>query len=224
MRLGVRKFGSVSGGFFVLALIFAVSPTGCAHRGNNELLESRLRAQEERIAAVTRQKEDLGHQLAAARRERELLRRQTADSPHLFPEQIQAASAVESIQIHRLLSGYIDRESPAMKLVVQPIDGSGEVRRGPGQFRIIAKPAPPEGEPNDLIQVGSTSEEPPVEWTFSTIETEDAWHSGFGRGYHFSLPIQPAAQQVAMEFRVIFSAVDGRRFETSEVISPAANE
>lgn len=229
MRLGVHDVGGRFGAVWLAASIFA-SPAGCVQRGNTAILEGRLRAQEERVAVITQENETLISQLTAARRESEMLHKQVAGDLRLFPEQTHAASVVESIHIQRLLSGYTDGESPAVKLVVQPLDSDGEIVRSPGQFRIIARLASPADETESADEAESAQQvsvqvdEPPVEWRFSADETEEAWHAGFGRGYHFSLPVAADAQKLDLEFKVVFLSVDGRQFESSEVIpSPDAN-
>lgn len=204
--------------FFMIATLI-----GCVGRGNTELLESQLRLRDEQLAEARRHKDATDRRLVAIERERDLLASRSADNNPILPEQARAASAVENIEVQRLLSGLVDTQSAgkAVKLVVSPVDADGEVIRVVGEFRVEAVRAPPaDDDDSEAIELVAHQESNLGSWKFTNRDADNLWRTGFARGYHLRLPVHPEAATVPLKFTVKFTSIDGREFETTAVIAP----
>jgi len=185
---------------------------GCALRGNTELLESRLRQQEDRMVRLEAQLRTTESELTAARGESQHLREQLAGrgEPAILPEQANAMFRATGVQFNRLLTGGLDRDgSPGDELlsaVVVPHDADGELVKLPGRIELQAF---------DLAMNGN--QKLIGRWQFGVDECRTLWHSGFlGSGYLIRVPWieTPRSSRILLHARLV--TTDGRQFDTSE--------
>ena len=114
---------------------------GCALRGQIDILESRLRQQEDSIAQLQGQLSTSQSQLQAARRETEDLNTQlTAGTRTARVEQLSALGQVEAIELNKFLTGGLDRDGiPGDELfsaVIVPTDSQGNLVKVPGSVSL----------------------------------------------------------------------------------------
>lgn len=198
-----------------MSILLALAVCGCGlRRGNVDLLEARLRQQEDRLYELQSQLAQAHTELTTARRETDLLRDQLANrgTAALLPEQTTVLSRVEGLGIDPLLSGGLDRdEKPGDDLLaamVTPRDADGNVLKLPGTLRLelfdLARPA-------DKQRIG--------QWEFDPEQTRDHWHNGLlGSGYRFRLPWQQIPQHEALLLHARLTTADGRQFDASETL------
>src|SRR5579864_7144033 len=105
----------------------AALAAGCASRGQIDVLESRLRQQEDSIAQLQNEVSTSKSQLVAARRESEQLKTQLSEQTRTARvEQLSALGQVEGIALNKLLTGGLDRDGAPgdeiLSAVVVPTD------------------------------------------------------------------------------------------------------
>lgn len=191
-----------------------VGLSGCLGRTQADLLQARLREQQQILAETQAQLDASAKELKLARKETEGLRHQLAKSgaPGLLPEQSDALVRVSAIRINSMLTAGFDRDDAYGddSLVVQftPVDDTGEVVRLPGEVRIrVVDPALPE----DSQTVD--------EWTFSAAESRERWVRGFlGNGYQFTLPWQRPPKNSDLVVHVQLRPADGREFTATHLV------
>jgi hypothetical protein len=203
----------------LLVLLLGVV-SGCANRRNSDLLESRLRMQEDSLREMESKVASARSELAAARMESDQLRNALASQGKkpLLSEQAQTLYSATEIQIDKLRSGGLDNDGrPGDDMVtaaILPRDRDGELVKLAGTIELelfdLAKP-------NDRQRVGK--------WTFDANQSSEHWHRGFlGSGYFFKLPWQQAPENSQLVLRATLTAPDGRRFDASETIRVALAE
>ncbi len=185
--------------------------TGCASRGQLELLEAEVRQHKDSLYRAETKTNELESQLALARREAELIRSQVAASGGQVPLPEQSGNLVRlaGVKINTLLSGGKDRDGqPGDDLLValiSPHDEQGDLVKIAGEIEIEAYDMT---RPGDDKRVGR--------WTFNPEQAAKAWHSGFvGAGLQFELPWQevPANKELLVHARL--KTTDGRQFDTN---------
>ena len=187
---------------------------GCAARRSHEIVEGRLREQNQLLAETESRLQKTQNELAIAREESDTLRQQLlADgrSP-ILPEQADALFRATGIKINELLTGSLDRDDlpgeELVNVVLVPHDADGEPIKLPGQIQI------------ELFDLGQPGEQKSLgTWTYDIAEAREHWHSGFlSSGYLFRLPWQqpPRSPQVVLHARL--KTADGREFDTSATI------
>ena len=187
---------------------------GCMGRGHTDLLEARLRHQEDRLRQMQREADKSDAELAAARRETDLLRSQlTQDGTGiLLAEQSELLARATGIRVNTLLSGGIDR------------DGA----KGHEGVSVVLIPHDQQGDPVKLIGTASLElsemrDGTPYSlgtWSFPPKELRLHWNSGlFGAGYQFDLDWQVVPQSTALVLDAQLSTADGRQFETSAEVT-----
>jgi len=161
----------------VLALCLAL--TGC--RGNVELLEIRLREQEDLLHRTQADLSQVRNQLTASRELSARLQKQLAETSRgaLVPEQAQALFRVQGIHIHKRLTAAMPSESATqpvtLNLVFFPHDSDMQPVKVPGQVTVHWVSA------DDPFGA-----EPLGEWKFTTEEVREHWHQGIiGSGFQF---------------------------------------
>lgn len=184
---------------------------GCASRGNVEMLETRLRVQEDQIYALQRQLKTTGGELAASRRESDALRTRIAEHATSLPveEESNAFHRLEAIQINKLLTGGLDRDGQPghdhFATVITPVDANGELVKASGSLRI---------ELLDLT--GDGTERQVALWEFSEEEAENLWKKGFvGSGYSIQLPWQQTPRVERLMLHARMTTADGRQFDAT---------
>lgn len=199
----------------------AALAVGCSSRGQMEVLESRLRTQEDSIAQLKSQLSTSETQLQAAHRETLDLKTQLADkSGGTKAEQFSALGQVQGIALNKLLTGGLDRDgSPGDELlstVIVPTDADGNLVKVPGTLDVtVLDLSKPEGEQ----RVGH--------WEFGPKDSDSLWHQGFlGSGYLVRVPWQATPQSPTLLVHARLKTVDGRQFDTSQsirIVPPAAS-
>lgn len=194
--------------------LLAAAVCGCAARRTHEVVESRLREQNQLLSERESDLRKTEGELEIARREADTLRQQLiADgkSP-ILPEQADVLFRATGIKINELLTGSLDQDGqPGDELltaVIVPHDADGEPMKLPGEMEI------------ELFDLSRPGEEKRIgSWTFDASQSREYWHSGFlSSGYMFRLPWQqpPASSQVVLHARL--KTADGRQFDTSSTI------
>ena len=196
--------------------------SGCSSRGQLELLEAEIRQHKDSYRSVEAKNAQLESQLAAARRETELVRSQVASNggQALLPEQSGNLVRLTGVKINTLLSGGKDRDGQPgddlLVALVTPHDEQGELVKIAGDVEIEAYDMTRPGE--DKL-VGR--------WTFDPAQSAKVWHSGFvGAGLQFELPWQEAPQSKELLVHARLRTTDGRQFDTSsplKVVPPQSS-
>lgn len=198
-----------------LLLLAFLSVCGCATNRNTEILEARLREQEDRFMELQSQLSGTRSELKAARLEANSLRTQLTDrdrSP-ILPEQARNLYGLAGIELSKLLTGSLDRDGrPGDELlatVVVPHDEQGSLVKVPGRFEF------------ELIDLSASENEKRIgHWEFGTDETRTHWHQGFfSSGYSFQLPWQQIPKSSKLLLHSRLTTTDGRQFDTSRQIA-----
>jgi outer membrane murein-binding lipoprotein Lpp len=186
---------------------------GCASRGQLDVLESRLRQQEDSISQLQTQLSTSQSQLQAARRETADLNTQlTSGTRTARIEQLSALGQVEAIELNKFLTGGLDRDgSPGDELfsaVIVPTDSQGNLVKVPGSVSLTLFDL---SLPEAQQRIGR--------WEFTPKQCESLWHSGFlGSGYIVRVPWQQPPQSAALLVHARLKTIDGRQFDTSQSI------
>jgi hypothetical protein len=195
----------------LLPCLLAVLLAGCSSPRKTDVLEARLRSQEDMIAVYESEIQRVKTELASARRESEDLRIQLADSgrPVTPAEESGAAFRTTGIQLSSLMTGGLDTDGrpghDALSVVVIPHDGDGELVKVPGRIEIEA--LDPTG-PGGAQRIGH--------WQFDQRDIHEYWHKGVVQsGYQFQLPWQTAPRTEQVVVLAHLTTADGRRFDTN---------
>jgi outer membrane murein-binding lipoprotein Lpp len=208
MRLGLRQslFGATLLGTLVLA-------AGCASTGQLDVLESRLRRQEDAANQLQAQLAESQNQLQAAKRETVDLRTQLANGKKIaHAEQVVALGQVEGISLNKYLTGGLDRDGvpgdEMFSAVVVPADADGNLVKAPGSVIVTVLDL---SKPEAQQRVGR--------WEFGPKDSESLWHSGFlGSGYVVRVPWQSLPESPTLLVHARLKTIDGRQFDTSQSI------
>jgi len=187
---------------------------GCGLRGDVDLLEARLREQEDRLYALDTDVNKAHSQLASLRRENDMLYARLAghSAEIILPEQADSLFRAEGIRIQKWMTGGLDRDNqPGDEMliaVISPHDAEGETVKLPGTIQIqLIDPS----KPKQQQQIGN--------WTFEREESRKYWHSGImASGYQFRLPWQIVPNSSELLLNATLTTVDNRQFSTSEII------
>jgi hypothetical protein len=197
----------------VLLLGTLVLAAGCASTGQLDVLESRLRRQEDVNNQLQAQLTESKNQLQASRRETVDLRTQLADGKKVAKaEQLTALGTVEGISLNKYLTGGVDRDGvpgdEVFSAVIVPADAEGNLVKAPGSVSLTVLDL---SKPESQQTVGH--------WDFSPKDSEDLWHSGFfGSGYTVRVPWQKVPDSPSLLVHARLKTVDGRQFDTSQSI------
>ena len=198
----------------VLTWMSALMLCGCLGRANPDLLQARLREQQEHLVNVERQMETAQTELRRARRESDQLRAELARSG----KQVVAAEYNESLirasklQINSLMSGGLNRnDQPGDDAVVaylSLVDDDGEVIKLPGSVELtLLDPSLPE----PARQIGH--------WRFSAEDCRSKWTRGFsGAGYQFTVPLQRSVQHEQLVLSAKLTTADSRVFDATQLV------
>jgi len=194
-----------------MSLLLILTLYGCGGRGNSDLLEARLRQQEDDIFALQRDLKESHQALETAQHQTEVMQNQIVDASKgaLLPEQTQALYKVTGVKVNNLLTGGVDLDNkPGDELwttMVTPHDADGETVKLPADMEL------------ELVDLKQTGENRRVGvWTFSSEEVRSHWHSGFaGSGFRFELPWQrqPGSDDLTLVVRM--KSQDGRVFNAN---------
>ena len=200
--------------FCALALL-ALGMAGClGHRGETELLEARLRQQQNRADANARDLAEAREQLQLARRDADLLRRQIAEGggnplPSEFTDQLFQASG---IRFNGLMTGGRDRD------------------QAPGDETLVAVITPHDDQGDDVKLIGTIDLEvldmslPERDrriagWTFTPEQARGMWKNGmFSRGFQWEAPWPKPPGSKELLLHASLTAPDGRKFDATHPI------
>lgn len=187
---------------------------GCLGRGNADLLQARLREQQEHMVEVERQKDAALAELKRSKRETEQLRAELDRSG----KRIVAAEYTESLvrasklQINSLMTGGLNRDNvpgdDSLVAYLSLVDDDGEVIKLPGAVELtLLDPSLPEAS----RQVGL--------WRFSAEECRRKWTRGFtGAGYQFTVSIQEPVQHDQLVLHAKLTTADNRIFDANQLV------
>lgn len=193
-----------------MSLLLVLTLCGCGGRGNSDLLEARLREQEDNIFALQRNLKESHQALETARHQTEAMQKQLAKASNgtLLPEQTKALYQVTGVKVNSLLTGGVDLDNQQgdelWTTLITPHDADGET---------VKLPADMELELVDLSQTGANRRV--GIWNFNSEEVRSHWYSGFaGSGFRFELPWQrqPSSEDLTLVVRM--KSQDGRIFNT----------
>ncbi len=215
-----------TGAMLVLVTVCAVATSGCrgpiggvGSASTEEILESRLRVQEQQISDLQGQLERTENDLKAAQRRSDDLQARLSRENEiaLVSEQHEALFQVTEITINPMLTGGLNRDGEPgddlLSVMVIPRDENGDPVKLPGRITF---------ELHDMTL--AESERRLGRWKFSPTEMREHWQSGFvGNGFRFQLPWQQKPRNSTLLIHARLNTPDGRQFDaTHEVrIQPA---
>ena len=191
-----------------------IAATGCASRGNVDLLEARLRDQEDQLHSLHAQVDRKNSELTAARRLNETLKQKIVQ-PASYDKTIELNERqfqVTGLKINPLLTGGFNRDGQPgddqVTLFFAPID------RRDQPIQVIGR------VDCELLDLTRPSEQQRLgHWSFDAAKTRAAWQKSLGSfGYRFELPWQTRPSSGELELRVQFHSEHGDRFEASAPI------
>lgn len=195
---------------FCLACAIA-SCRGVSHR---EMLETKLRQQEDQLAEFSSRLDQTQSELLATQRAADALRKQLADRGQavLAAEQSAVLHRAAEIRVQSWLSGGVDRDGvpgdEGLSVLVLPVDATGDTLKLPGALDI---------ELLDLSQ--PTGEQSIAHRQFPPDRVETLWHRGFlGTGYLIELTWDRIPAHPDLTLNVKLTAPDGRLFHTTHSV------
>lgn len=187
---------------------------GCSAVKERDVLEARLRDQEDMLASYQSQLDRVKTELDVAKREAGQLRTQlthgeTSPAGRNDPG---AAARVEGIEFSSLMTGGLNRDmepgDDGLSVVLAPHDHQGELVRAAGSFEI---------EAFDLA--ASDGARKIGRWRIDLADSQNHWHQGvIQSGYRFELPWQelPSSDKLLLHGRMISS--DQRQFDATATV------
>ncbi len=200
-------------GRFLCAVTLALL-AGCAGTSKRDVLESRLRHQEDMLSRYQSQLDRAKTELGIARRESASLRTQLAESGSAgtSPDEVDASFRVAGVAFSTLMTGGTETDDQpgddGLTVVLVPQDADGELVKVPGTVEIEAFDL---SHPEGAQRIGH--------WQFDADNSHQYWHNGvIQSGYQFELPWQdrPRSEKVLLHGRIV--AADGRQFDTTHTI------
>jgi hypothetical protein len=200
-------------------MLCALAATGCASRGDLDVLESQLRQEELTREEIVAQLNQAQNELKLARRESTALRKQLTEHrlTALPPEQADVFYRAEAIKFNMLMTSGQDRDGQpgdeGLSVLLTPVDTHGDLVKLAGEVEL------------DLFDMTRPAGEQRLgEWKFTLDEVRESWHKGFlSAGYLFKVDWQtpPASSELTLHARM--TVADGRQFDaTTQVkVSPA---
>lgn len=187
----------------------ALAISGCASRGNLEVLESALRQQEDQLAALQRELTATRGELEVSQNEISRLRTQLAQNGQQAhsPEHLENEFKAVGLRFNSYLTSGLDRDGipgdEMLSVLLYPHDEQGGLVKLIGTVELKAVDL---SAPKGQHEIGS--------WTFTPSQTKDAWHSGFlAAGFLFEQPWQQPPQGADVTLHARFKTIDGRQFE-----------
>ena len=192
-------------------LLLALLAGGCASRRDVDLLEAKLREQEDQVRALHAQVKQANSELTAARRLNETLKQQyvrPASHDETF-DLDELHFRITGLKINTLLTGGFDRDGKPgddqITLFFTAVDDRDRTIQVPGRVECeLLDPT----QAADQQRLGS--------WSFDSQKTRAAWVKTLGSfGYRFELPWQTPPRSRDLELRVRLHSANGNQFETS---------
>lgn len=205
-----------------MSLLACLFVAGCGARGNAELLEGRLRAQEDALRELESRLATTESELRLAREEAVALRRQLLEQEQqpIATETLRAHNRAVGIRFSKLMTGSVDRDGipgdDLLHVVFYPHDLNGELVKVPGAIEL------------ELFDLSQTDADRRIGvWRFDESESYEYWHRGlFNSGYLFRLQWQEAPRSSELVLHARLTMSDGRVFEASqhvEIRPPSAS-
>lgn len=199
---------------YSLTWMSALLICGCLGGTKPDLLEARLREQQDHLVAAERRIELAQTELQRVRREADQLRSELARSGKavMAAEYTESLVRASKLQINSLLSGGLNRDDQpgddALVAYLSLVDDDGEVIKLPGAIQLtLIDPALPEPS----RQIG--------QWRFTAEECRTKWTRGFtGAGYQFTVPIDQPLSHEQQVLNVRMTTSDNRVFEASAML------
>ena len=199
---------------FRLFSLAVIAASGCASRGNVDLLEARLREYEDRLRSLNAQVDRTDSELTAARRLNETLKQKVVQSAshEATIDLSELHFQVVGLKINSLLTGGFNRDGQPgddqVTLVFAAINQREQPVQLPGQVEC------------ELLDPSQSAEQKRLGlWTFDAAKTRVAWQKTLGSfGYRFELPWQSPPTNSDLELHVRFQSQHGDRFEASAPI------
>lgn len=188
---------------------------GCASGRQTDVLEARLRQQQQVIAEHERSLAEVQDELQLARRDATQLRTQMASSgaSGRAPEVAEVMLRAEGIQFNTLMTRGLDRDGrpgdEGITAVILPVDGDGDLIKVPGSIELEALDL---SQPEKQRTIGR--------WTFTPDEAREHWKRGFiTSGYVIDLPWQqlPSSGEIVLYGRLV--TTDGRTFAANHTVT-----
>lgn len=196
--------------------LLAMAFSGCiTSNADVELLEARLRDQQDLVSRYEKSLKDNQQELSIARKESRQLREQLASAgkPVLLPEHADVLLRAEKLAFHTMMTGARDLDGrpgeERLHVVLVPQSNAGETVRLIGAIEIEAV---------DLTR--PSGQQSLGRWTFTPEQAREHWHNGFlASGLQFELPWAelPQSSDVVLNARLV--APDGRRLAASHKIT-----
>ena len=193
------------------ALLLVTAGLGCSTARTVDVLESRLRHQEDMLANYETEMKRVKSELSVTRQEAEGLRLQLADSGQqtVPAEESGALFRAAGIQFSALMTGGTDLDGETghdgLSVVLVPHDHDGELVKLPGSIELEAFDL---ATPGGAQRIGH--------WTYGQRDVHNYWHKGvIQSGYQFELPWQTAPTSEKVLLVGHLSAANGRKFDTT---------
>ena len=211
----MRLLNPITWPYSVLSAAALSFVAGCQGRGHIEVLEARLREQEDQAVALRQKLERQHKELVAARRLNETLNQKISHTGAELPptDELERQHGVTGLKINSLLTGGVNRDGQPgddqVTVVVTPVDHLGKPVQLTGDMQcVLIDPAQPEGEQRLGL------------WTFDESMLADAWTSSLGSaGYRLELPWQQAPTSRELELRVRMNSEHGDKFDASAKVN-----
>lgn len=184
---------------------------GCGSRSHDDLLEARLRTQQDQLYRLQAELEQSRSELVVARKQMTLMNTSaiSAGGETILPEQADSLSRIAGIQFNRLLTGTLDRDDQpgddTLHVLITPHDEQESLVKVPGRIRL------------ELLDLTRPTDQRIVQsWDFSIDDCREHWHAGFiGAGYLFKLPWDPARATGSALLHVQYHTPDDRLFDAT---------
>jgi len=194
-------------------MLTGLTLTGC--RGNVDLLEARLRSQEDLLSRTQADLSQVRGELVASQSLTGRLQRQLAEATQgkLLPEQAAALFQIEGLHIDERLTAITPLQNPkspaTLNVVVFPHDADHQAVKAPGNVELQL--FGPNQQPGD---------EPIAHWNFGVAQVREHWHRGpIGQGFQFQVPCASARTDDQLLLRAKFETIDGRVYEAQKTIA-----
>lgn len=197
-----------------VAFCLACATASCRSTSHREMLETKLRQQEDQLTELSSRLNQTQSELLAAQRESNSLRRQLHDQGQtvLAAEQLAVLHRATEIRIQSWLTGGVDRDGEpgddGLRVLVVPVDATGDTLRVPGTIEI------------ELIDLSQPKGEQTIaQRQFLPQETSAHWHRGFlGTGYLIELNWERIPTQPDLTLNVKLTTPDGRLFHATHFV------
>lgn len=199
-----------------ITLLAFLTVSGClGARGDIEVVEARLRQQQDLLSRYERDLMTVERERDEARHDAQLLRTQLADAGNqaLPSEFTRSLFEIRGIEFNSLMTGGRDRDGQpgddVLVAVFVPRDEHGDVVKLPGAIELEAVDL---SRPESERQIGK--------WKFTTEESRKLWKSGaFSSGFQVVVPLPETASGEKLILHARLATADGREFDATHTVS-----